>query len=159
LKEVPYMSGLIYYRRRHTMNNKNYHELIKDRIYIGGADDVNDMMENEKADVIFDLRAEAPEVIEYERVHSPIVDDAENQDESIQKSIDYVVKAYHDGKKVYFHCQGGSNRTGTVAVGTLLTLGKAKTIDEAEEIAKSARPKINVKPEMKKALKRIFPNS
>ncbi len=55
------------------MTTKNYHELIKDRIYIGGADDVKDMMENEKADVVFDLRAEAPEV-DYVRVHSPIVD-------------------------------------------------------------------------------------
>jgi protein-tyrosine phosphatase len=140
------------------MTTKNYHELIKDRIYIGGADDVKDMMENEKADVIFDLRAEAPEV-EYERLHSPIVDDAEDQDESIKKSIEHVIKAYDEGKKIYFHCQGGSNRTGTVAVGTLLTLGKAKTIEEAEEIAKSARPKINVKPEMKAALKRLFPNA
>ncbi|WP_066249529.1 protein-tyrosine phosphatase family protein [Neobacillus drentensis] len=140
------------------MTTKNYHELIKDRIYIGGADDVKDMMEKEKADVIFDLRAEAPEV-EYDRVHSPIVDDAEDQDESIKKSINHVVNAYNEGKKIYFHCQGGSNRTGTVAVGTLLTLGKAKTIEEAEEIAKSARPKINVKPEMKVSLKRLFPNS
>ncbi len=42
------------------MTTKNYHELIKDRIYIGGADDVKDMMENEKVDIIFDLRAESP---------------------------------------------------------------------------------------------------
>ncbi len=140
------------------MTTKNYHELIKDRIYIGGADDVKDMLQNEKADVIFDLRAEALEV-DYDRVHSPIVDDAEEQDESIKNSINHVVKAYNEGKKIYFHCQGGSNRTGTVAVGTLLSLGKAKTIDEAENIAMSARPKINVKPEMKDALKRLFPNS
>lgn len=59
---------------------------------------------------------------------------------------------------MYFHCAGGSNRTGTVAVVTLLTLGKGKSIEEAEEMAKSARPKIKVKPEMKEALKRIFPN-
>ncbi len=141
------------------MSAKNYHELIKDRIFIGGADDVKDMMENEKADIIFDLRAEAPDETEYSRLHSPIVDDAEHQDESIKKSIDHVVKAYNEGKKVYFHCAGGSNRTGTVAVGTLLTLGKANTIKEADEMAKTARPKIKVKPEMKDALKRIFPNA
>jgi hypothetical protein len=46
-----------------------------------------------------------------------------------------------------------------VAVGTLLSLDKAKTIEEAEEMAKAARPKINVKPQMKEALQRIFPNS
>lgn len=120
---------------------------------------MKDILENERVDVIFDLRAESPNVdSEYNRVHSPIVDDAENQEESIKKSIDHVVNAYNEDKNVYFHCQGGSNRTGTVAIGTLLALGKASTIDEAEEIAKKARPKINVKPEMKEALKRIYPN-
>lgn len=142
------------------MTTKNYHELLKDRIYIGGADDIHDVMKNEKVDIAFDLRAEAPkEESPYNRVHSPIVDDADQQDVSVKKSIDHVVNAYKEGKNVYFHCQGGSNRTGTVAMGTLLALGEAKTIEEAEEIAKAARPKINVKPEMKEALKRIYPNA
>lgn len=142
------------------MATKNYNELIKDRIYFGGADDVRDMMENEKADIIFDLRAESHENKSgFDRIHSPIVDDAEHQDESIKKSIKHVVNAYNQGKKVYFHCGGGSHRAGTVAVGTLLSLGKAKTIEEAEEMAKSIRPKVHVKPEMKAALKRIYPNS
>jgi protein-tyrosine phosphatase len=140
------------------MTNKNYHQLI-DRIYMGGADDVNEMMENEKADIIYDIRAESEDYKgNFNRVHSPIVDDAGHQDESVRKSIDHVVKAYNEGQKVYFHCQGGSNRTGTVAIGTLLALDKAKTIEEAEEMAKSARPKINVKPEMKETLKRLYPN-
>ncbi|MEE3955887.1 dual specificity protein phosphatase family protein [Peribacillus frigoritolerans] len=139
---------------------KNYQELIKERIFIGGANDAKEMMENEKADIVFDLRAEAPdEETDYNRIHSPIVDDADQQDESIKKSIDHVVNAYNEGKNVYFHCQGGSNRTGTVAIGTLLALGKASTIEEAEEMAKTARPKINVKPEMKESLKRLFPNA
>ncbi|QYF84948.1 hypothetical protein KY492_12065 [Brevibacterium sp. PAMC21349] len=62
------------------MTAKNYHELIKDRIFIGGADDVKEMMENEGADIIFDLSAEAPDETAYNRLHSPIVDDAEHQD-------------------------------------------------------------------------------
>jgi pyruvate formate-lyase activating enzyme-like uncharacterized protein len=61
------------------MTTKNYQELVKDRIYIGGADNVEDMMENE--------------------------------------------------------------------------------IEEAEEMAKTVRSKISVKPEMKESLKRIFPNA
>jgi thioredoxin reductase (NADPH) len=155
------MIGANHYKREsNNMTTKNYNELIKDRIYFGGADDVKDMMENEKADVIFDLRAESHENRSgYDRIHSPIVDDAEHQEESIKNSIDHVVKAYNEGKKVYFHCGGGSTRAGTVAVGTLMSLGKAKTIEEAEEIAKTARPKVNVKPQMKEALKRIFPNA
>ena len=142
------------------MTTKNYQELVKERIYIGGADDVEDMMKNEKVDVIFDLRAESPKASSnYNRIHSPIVDDAERQDESVKKSIEQVVNAYNEGKNVYFHCQGGSNRTGTVAIGILLALGKASTIEEAEEMAKNVRPKISVKPEMKEALRRIYPNA
>ena len=139
---------------------KNYQELIKDRIYIGGADDVVDVLQNEKVDTVFDLRAESPNVsFNDQRIHSPIIDDAEQQDTSIKKSIEHVVNAYNKGENVYFHCQGGSNRTGTVAIGTLLALGKAKTIEEAEEIAKTVRPKISVKSEMKEALKRIYPSA
>lgn len=142
------------------MTTKNYHELIKNRIYIGGADDAQDMMNNEKADVVFDLRAEVPNHNpEYNRIHSPIVDDADQQDESVKEAIEQVVSAYNEGKKIYFHCAGGSNRTGTVAIGTLLELEQAKTIEEAENIAKTARPKINVKPEMKETLKRLYQNA
>lgn len=142
------------------MPEKNYNELIKGRIYIGGADDVQDVMENEKADVIYDLRAEAPkDSSEFNCVHTPIVDDQEKQDASIKNAIDHVINAYHEGKKVYMHCGGGSNRTGTVAIGTLLSLGEAKSIDEAEGKAQSIRPKIKLKPEMKEALTRLFPNA
>ena len=60
------------------MTTKNYQELVKGRIYIGGADDVDDMMKNEKVDIVFDLRAEAPtKESKYNRIHSPIVDDAD----------------------------------------------------------------------------------
>lgn len=69
------------------------------------------------------------------------------------------LEVINEGKKVYFHCQGGSNRTGTVAIGTLLALGKANTVVEAEEMAKTERPKISVKPEMKESLQRIFPQA
>ncbi|MBT2756816.1 dual specificity protein phosphatase family protein [Mesobacillus foraminis] len=142
------------------MSEKNYQALVKDRIFIGGADDAKPAVENEKADVVFDLRAEAPkEPAEYNRIHSPIVEDKEGQEESIKNAIDSVLIAYEEGKKVYFHCGGGSNRTGTVAIGTLLGLGEASSIEEAEEKAQSIRPKIKVKPEMKEALKRLYPEA
>lgn len=139
---------------------KNYQELIEDRIFIGGADAALAAIENEKADLSVDLRAEAKDDYTHEnRVHSPIVDDADEQDESVKKSIDLVVNAYKEGKKVYFHCAGGSNRTGTVAIGTLLALGKADTLDEAEAMAQAARPKIKVKPALKETLARLYPEA
>ena len=61
---------------------KNYQELIEGRIFIGGADDALAAIENEKADLSVDLRAEAKDDYTHEnRVHSPIVDDADEQDE------------------------------------------------------------------------------
>lgn len=139
---------------------KSYQELVKDRIFIGSADDIYDVIENENVDVAFDLRAEAfKKETTFNWIHSPIVDEATAQEVSIKKSIDQVIDAYHAGKNVYFHCQGGSNRTGTVAIGTLLELGKARSIDEAEKIANEVRPKIKVKPEMKEALKKIYPHA
>lgn len=138
--------------------SKEYQELVKDQIFIGGAADAKSAVEDEKIDVVIDLRAEAAEGdYDYFRVHSPIVDDSdEQQDESIKKAIDQVIDAYNDGKKVYFHCAGGSNRTGTVAIGTLLALGKADTVEEAEAQATAIRPVIMVKPQLKRSLKRIF---
>src|SRR5690606_41963265 len=130
---------------------KEYQELVEDRIFIGGAADAKAAAEAEKIDVVVDLRAEAAEGdYDYVRVHSPIVDDSdEQQDESVKKAIDQVVDAYNDGIKIYFHCAGGSNRTGTVAIGTLLSLGQADSIEEAEAQATSVRDKINVKPALK----------
>ncbi|WP_163100323.1 protein-tyrosine phosphatase family protein [Peribacillus alkalitolerans] len=141
------------------MTNKNYQELIKDRIFIGGVNDVEDVLENEKVDTVFDLRAEAPKNdVTYNRYHVPIVDDADQQEESVKKAINEVMDAYKSGKKIYFHCGGGGNRAGTVAIGTLLSLGQAASVDEAEEMAKAIRPRIKVKPELKEALQKIFPN-
>ncbi|MEK3805922.1 dual specificity protein phosphatase family protein [Bacillus sp. FSL H8-0547] len=142
------------------MQPKNYHELIKNRIYIGGAADAPAAAENEKTDIVFDLRSDSDNPDSgYNRIHSPITDNQEQQDESVKSSIDQVVSAFHDGKKIYFHCGGGSNRTGTVAIGTLLSLNMASTIEEAEQKAKEIRPKIQVKPEMKETLKRLYPNA
>lgn len=140
---------------------ESYGELIEGRVFIGGAAEAMSAAEAERVDVVIDLRAEAEDgEFDYNRIHSPIIDDTDQeQDESIKKAINRVVDAYKENKKVYFHCAGGSNRTGTVAIGTLLALGKAETIEEAEETAASARPKINVKPPFKESLRRIFPEA
>lgn len=141
--------------------SKNYHELVKKRIYIGGVNDIDDVIENEQIDIVFDLRAEVSDnqTSDYNRVHSPIVDDATQQDQSLKKAINHVVNAYNKGGNIYFHCKNGSNRTGAVVVGTLLTLKLADTIVEAEKMAQDIRPQIDVKPQMKEAIQRIFPNA
>ncbi|MTH51884.1 protein tyrosine phosphatase [Bacillus mangrovi] len=136
---------------------KSYQQLVKNRIFIGGADDINELLNNEKIDVIYDLRAEADSGQHVkQRVHLPIVDDSEKQDDSVKRALDEVEKAYNENKNIYFHCSGGKNRTGTVAIGTLINLGLADIVDEAERKAKSIRPAIQVKPEMKDTLNRLY---
>ena len=47
--------------------------------------------------------------------------------------------AYHAGKNVYFHCNTGRGRAGTIATATLLELELANTVEEAEQKAKEIR--------------------
>ncbi len=139
------------------MTNKKYEELIPNRIFIGGVDAIEDLLANENIDVIYDLRAEVTDALSSDiSVHQPIVDDAEQQDESIQVAVKKVVDAYKEGKNVYFHCNTGRGRAGTIATATLLELGLADSVDEAEQQAKIIQPTINVKPKFKEALRRIY---
>ncbi|MCM3131051.1 dual specificity protein phosphatase family protein (plasmid) [Paenibacillus urinalis] len=138
----------------------SYHELIKDKVYIGGADDIEQAVKEQGITDVFDLRDGSSGNLELResttRHHFPIVEDQDHQDESIKRAIHAVKKAVDEGKKVYFHCSGGRNRTGTVSTGLLLELGHEKDVDSAELTAKSKRPDINIKPEMRDALRRLY---
>lgn len=139
------------------MINKKYEALVPNRIFFGGIDAIDELLSNEKIDVIYDLRAELKGPLSSKvSVHQPIVDEAGNQDESIKAAVNAVVAAFHSGKNVYFHCNTGRGRAGTIATATLLELGHANSVDEAEQKAKEIRPKINVRPQFKEALKRIY---
>lgn len=141
------------------MTNKNYQELIPNRIFIGGIDAIDELLSNETIDVIYDLRAEVKGPLSSRiSIHQPIVDDAEQQDESIRMAVKEVIDAYNAGKNVYFHCNTGRGRAGTIATAALLELGLAQSVDEAEQQAKEIRQNINVKPQFKDALKRIYHN-
>ncbi|GIN95658.1 hypothetical protein J6TS1_15280 [Siminovitchia terrae] len=139
------------------MTEKKYEELIPARIFIGGVDAIEELLENEKIDVIYDLRAKLKDGLPSKlSIHQPIVDEEENQVESIKAAINAVMDSYENGKNVYFHCNTGRGRAGTIATATLLELGLASTVDEAEEKAKAIRPNINVRPQFKDALKHIY---
>lgn len=138
------------------MNTKAYQSLVDDRIFIGGVTDVPEANENEQIDVVYDLRAEVSASSSDISKHQPIVDDGEFQDESIRTGVKQIVQDYQDGKKVFFHCNTGRGRAGTMAVATLMELRLANTIDEAEVKVKMVRPEIDVKPQLKAALKRIY---
>lgn len=138
------------------MSTKTYQSLVDDRIFIGGVTDVPNAIENEQIDVVYDLRAEVSASSSDISKHQPIVDDGEFQDESIRTGVKQIVQDYQDGKKVFFHCNTGRGRAGTMAVATLMELRLANTIDEAEMKVKMVRPEIDVKPQLKAALKRIY---
>ena len=138
------------------MSTKTYQSLVDDRIFIGGVTDVPNAIENEQIDVVYDLRAEVSASSSNISKHQPIVDDGEFQDESIRTGVKQIVQDYQDGKKVFFHCNTGRGRAGTMAVATLMELRLANTIDEAEMKVKMVRPEIDVKPQLKAALKRIY---
>ena len=136
---------------------KAYQALIADRIYFGGAKDVVAMVENDKIQVVVDLRAESQACESSDSsvtwIKIPLGDNATEPEQLLfAQAIQAVVSAYHQNKKVAFHCGGGKGRTGTVAVGVLLELGICKTIDEAETLAKSIRPVISVKPDQRTSL-------
>lgn len=78
------------------------------------------------------------------------------QAELFNKAIDYVVDACRSGNNVGFHCGGGKGRTGAVAIGTLLRLDKAQTIEEAETMTKAILPIINIREPQRKALEKLF---
>lgn len=142
--------------------NKNYHSLVDDRIFMGGAADVKDAVISEQCDIIVDLREEATAcayaddpTVKWIKVG--IGDNAETpQEDLFRLAIEHVVDSYRDGKKIMFHCGGGKGRTGAVAIGTLISLGKASTIEEAEKMAKEIRPVINIREPQREALKKLF---
>ncbi|WP_308639684.1 protein-tyrosine phosphatase family protein [Paenibacillus silvisoli] len=142
------------------MAEQNYQALIRDRVFMGGAADVEAMIKNEDVDVVIDLRAEstgcAYEGAEVEWIRIPLGDNAPDDHLLFRQAIEEVVSAYKDGKKVAFHCAGGGGRTGVVAVGALIELGEAEGLADAEEKATAIRSRINIKPPQREALHQLY---
>lgn len=139
------------------MTNKPYKALVTDRIFFGGVDAIEELMANEKIDVIFDLRAEVEGSLPSNvSIHQPLLDGADEQDNSIREAVNKVMEAYKEGKNVYFHCNTGKGRGGTLAAATLIELGKAENVEEAELMTQAIRPETNIKPAFKEALNRLY---
>jgi len=142
---------------------KNYHALIPDRIFMGAAADVEAMVQNEQIDVIVDLRGDAaacayPEA-SAEWIQIPLADQSGiTQEEGFRLAIEVITQAYREDKRVAFHCNGGRGRTGAVAAGTLIALGLARTVAEAEAMAKAIRSEIEIKPLQMQSLNKLYPN-
>lgn len=95
---------------------KAYQTLIADRIYFGGAKDVPAMVENDRVQVVVDLREESQACESSDAsvawIKVPLGDNAtEPEHKLFAQAIQAVVSAYHQKKKVAFHCGGGKGRT------------------------------------------------
>ncbi|MFC5528246.1 protein-tyrosine phosphatase family protein [Cohnella yongneupensis] len=117
---------------------RNYHSLYDNKIFMGGAADVEEMEKNEMIDVVIDLRGEATGCAYH------------------QSQAEWIQIPLGDNSTESHHCGGGKGRTGTVAAGTLLALGLVSDLEDAEARAKSIRPVIDIKPVQKEALAKIF---
>jgi len=141
---------------------KSYQSLHENRIFIGGAADVESMVNEEKCDVIIDLRAEATECaypeanVSWIKVRLQDNSQEPGQEQVIQQAIEEVVNAYQNGHKVGLHCAAGKGRTGTIATGVLLKLGLFSSVDKAEQEAKSIREIIQLNSAQKEALNQLF---
>ncbi|MCE5173266.1 dual specificity protein phosphatase family protein [Paenibacillus profundus] len=143
------------------MNEKPYHALIPN-LYMCGAKDVNQLIQEQGIDVVVDLRAEVDPAeltpLNITRIHAPLEDHAEDTEESqMKEAIQAVVTHHQAGKKVAFHCGAGRGRTGAVAVGTLLELKLASDIDEALSKAREARSILKMNEAQRATLMRIYP--
>ncbi len=134
-----------------------YNELIEGRVYFGGADDAANAVREKEVGKVIDLRVNGREdKVDYSYIHKPIADESDEIPQSIQDGVKEVVNAYQSGEKVYFHCGGGNGRASVMAVATLMELGAAGSLEEAESMVKEVRPSASIRPNMREALETLY---
>jgi protein-tyrosine phosphatase len=134
-----------------------YDELIAGRVYFGGADDAASAVREKEIKKVIDLRVNGRvDKVDYSYIHKPIADESDEIPQSIQDGVNEVINAYQAGEKVYFHCGGGNGRASVMAVATLMELKLAESLEEAERMVKEARPSVNIRPNMREALEKLY---
>lgn len=134
-----------------------YDELIKGRVYFGGADDAASAVHEKEGEKVIDLRVKGrTEKVDYSYIHKPIADESDEIPSSIQAGVTEVINAYQAGEKVYFHCGSGNGRASVMAVAALMELGAAGSLEEAENMVKEVRPSVNIRPNMREALEKLY---
>lgn len=134
-----------------------YNELIEGRVYFGGADDAANAVCEKEIGKVIDLRVNGREdKVDYPYIHQPIADESDEIPQSIQDGVKEVVHAYQSGEKVYFHCGSGNGRASVMAVATLMELGAAGALEEAENMVKEVRPSASIRPNMREALEKLY---
>ena len=116
---------------------------LTENIWIGRR--LLDKEEIQSIDLVIDLTCEFSESIELiavkEYLSFPILDAGVPNEKELKRLLNYI-KGFNGN--IYIHCAQGSGRTGVVTCGYLLFIGKAKTIEEAYQFAKSKRPSVKL---------------
>lgn len=142
------------------MDRTKFNTLIPSRIFIGGANDAQSMVDIANCDAIIDLREEADSPSFYsqtaEWVHIGLKDHITGQEKPVKEAIHKVTELYHQGRIIGIHCASGICRTGTVATGVLIELGICKKVKEALEYVDISRNQTCIHPSLKKTLQNLY---
>lgn len=134
---------------------RKYDELVAGRIYIGGVDDAQEVIDAGKADVVFDVRVKGQQQMpSYPYVHSAITEEATAQ--SIAAGAKAIKEAYVQGKNIYIHCGSGGGRAGVMSAAVLQEIGKVDSLQQAIEQVKAVRPIVEIRPNMQQALEELY---
>ncbi|WP_042470129.1 protein-tyrosine phosphatase family protein [Bacillus ndiopicus] len=133
----------------------SYDELVKGRIYFGGAADTKDAVAKEKIDLVVDVRLNGTvEAANCKTVHASI--EEQSPAESIKAGVERIAQSYKAGENIYLHCGSGGGRAGVMATAVLIELGLADNLASAERMVKEARPIVNIRPNMREALEKLY---
>lgn len=132
-----------------------YSELVKGRIFIGGAAEAAQAVEVGDANIVFDVRVKGhDEQPAYAYVQASILDEA--RAETIQQGAQQIKAAYDAGKNIYIHCGSGNGRASVMGAAVLQELGVASSLQQAIEQVKEAHPTVNIRPDMQQALQTVY---
>ncbi|WP_107941750.1 protein-tyrosine phosphatase family protein [Metasolibacillus fluoroglycofenilyticus] len=134
-----------------------YDELVKGRIYLGGAADAQEVVDNENIDIVYDVRVNSVQDAEVPAcpiVHAAIVE--QHLADSIEAGATSIKEAYESGKNIFIHCGSGNGRASVMATAALLELGLANDLESAEQMVKEVRQSANIRPNMREALEKLY---
>lgn len=135
--------------------DRQYDELIAGKLYVGSANDAHNVIADQKATHVFDVRINGrSEPVDYVYTHSPIEEN--NEENTIKKGAEQIATAIRKGESVYIHCGSGTGRAAVMAAATLVELGEVLTIDDAMNTVLQKRKGARFQPIMVSALQQLY---
>ena len=135
--------------------DRQYDELIAGKLYVGSANDALNIIVDQKAIHVFDVRINGrSEPIDYAYTHSPIEEN--NEEKTIKKGAEQIATAICKGESVYIHCGSGTGRAAVMAAAILVELGEVSTIDDAMNTVLQKRKGARFQPIMVSALQQLY---